>query len=172
MKQLLLGERDHGTRYPELYVQCMNKRCLRSRKETPIRLLVPVPLQTEPDPSLWPDDGRWLYLACPECILVFAYNRPGIAEFPPKGDEAWMCISFRCKAATCNAPAEFHVLIDTGKGTAAESQAREQLATGYWTGALPCGHPIIVAKEQNVIFEWDRGSIHGYDPNHWKWQRI
>ena len=159
-------------RHPELYVQCMNQRCSRSRKETPIRLLVPTPPQVGPDLSSWPNDGRSLFVACPECTLVFAYERARAAVFPPKEGEAWMSISFRCRAEGCNTPAEFHVLRDSATNAATESQLRKQLASGHWTGALPCGHPIIVARGQDVLFEWDRGRIHGYDPNHRKWERI
>jgi len=160
--------------HPELYVLCMNQRCPHSRVEMPIRLLVPSPPDTKPNPNFWPNDGHFLYVACPECVHVFAYRQAGAAEFSQKKDPGrmWMSISFRCATEGCNTPAEFHALLGTTVTQTANDELREKLASGYWKGVLQCGHPIVVGKKQNVRFEWDLGRMQGYDRSHRKWERI
>ena len=69
----------------------------------------------------------------------------------------------------CNTPAEFHVLIES---TVTKPEALAKLRSGYWTGVLPCGHPIALTNEKAVAFDWDTERMRGYDPGADHWKRI
>jgi hypothetical protein len=40
-----------------------------------------------------------------------------------------------------------------------ESEIYDLLASGYWTGAVQCGHPIGIKEYQKVSFDPIRGGI-------------
>lgn len=159
----------------DLVVHCPTDGC-RFQQE-PIRLLISNPEQTKTNPNLWPSDGTWLYLACPECKRVSAYCYTQIAGFPDDQDDfqtdtAWLRISFRCAEEGCNTPAELHVQIDTIQTQRTRPRLLDRLRTGYWSGTLQCGHPIAITSDQDPVLERALGTMQGYNPGHPRWKRI
>jgi hypothetical protein len=110
---------------------------------------MPLPLSTlrhvPEDQVEWPNDGSWLYVACPECNRVFAYSKIDLLPSPPAGphsDKFWLRISFRCAVENCGTPVQFHALVETTLTETTMTEWREKLANGYWKGAALCGHHI------------------------------
>ncbi len=143
--------------------------------DEPIRLLDASPPQTIHGREEWPEDGTFLYLACPECRHVSAHCHAYDAGFPESAhtlEKAWLRISFLCATQNCNTPKEFHVLMGTTVTQTTESELRAKLKAGYWTGVSPCDHPIYTNDAQNYVFEWVRGAIKGYNPRHPRWSDL
>ena len=142
---------------------------------------IPLPLSTlqhKPlDQAAWPNDAQWLYAACPVCKQVSAHLKFDLCNFQdlqsrPHVDKDWLRISFRCAQQGCGTPMQFHVLWEPTVTQTTKNELREKLQNGYWTGVSPCGHPISIANEQEVLFDWVRGRMQGYNPADPLWKRI
>lgn len=151
---------------PYFSVVCPELGCHREGKPIPLR--ASTPQRKDLDQDEWPNDGNPLYVACPECRHVSVHRRVGLACME-RESRAWLCIAFRCGLEGCNTPAEFHVLIEP---TATKPDVLSKLRNEYWTAVLPCSHPISIADDQAVAFDWDTERMRGYDPNADHWKRI
>src|SRR5229473_4562727 len=90
----------------DLFAKCPNEKCV------PIRLHVSNPERIAHDPTLWPTDGKPLFLECPSCKLVSAHFRADVLdapEVPHSKQMVWLRVSFRCSTIDCGLPVEFHV---------------------------------------------------------------
>jgi hypothetical protein len=155
---------------------CPSEAC-RTAKIRPIPLPPSTLVHSAPHPGWWPNDTHWLYAACPECRQVSAHLRFVVWEVQdsqstPHADKVWLRISFRCAQAGCNTPVQFHVLWVPTVTQTTESELREKLRTGYWTGVSPCGHPIAIANDQKVLFDWALGRMLGYNPTDRFWSEV
>lgn len=66
---------------------------------------------------------------------------------------------------------QFHVLQDSTVTESTESELRELLASGYWKGLSPCGHPIAIFGNQKVSFDLATpGRPRGYNRRHPFWK--
>jgi len=125
-------------------------------------------LQHKPlNPEEWPNDKELLYAACPDCRQVSAHLRFvlwNLPDFPsgPHADKSWLRISFRCAVEDCKTPVQFHTLV-IPTAEPARNEWREKLASGYWRGVSPCGHPIAITNDQKVGFAWVQGRMQGYN---------
>jgi len=156
----------------QAHLICKNRNC---------GLPIPLPLSTllhlVPHPQWWPNDSDWLYAACPECRQVSAHLRFSLWDFEdvrsrPHADKDWLRISFRCAQEGCNIPVQFHVLWVPTVTQTTETELREKLHTGYWTGVSPCGHPIAITNDQKIVFEWALGKMQGYNSNDRLWSEV
>ncbi|SRR5260370_3563280 len=157
----------------DYYVNCPIESCKFHR--APIRLLVANPQQTIGDLAEWPEDGTFLYLACPECRRVFVHCHAYQDDFPEEShnvEKAWLRISFRCAKENCRTPIEFHVLLETTVTQTTESELRTKLRTEHWTGVSPCDHPISTANILEFLFDFVRGKMRGYNPRHPRWNAL
>jgi hypothetical protein len=159
---------------PEVWecLYCLSAEC--HHKTIPIPLPFATPPPTEQNLGWWPNRVDWLYVACPECRQISAYVTSSPVVFQdskkrPHANKFWFCISFRCAVEGCNTPIQFHVLEEPTITQTTESEWRERLASGYWKGASPCGHPISITSGQKVSFHADQGRLWGYDPNDPAW---
>jgi hypothetical protein len=158
-----------------LYVNCPDQKCQFHLK--PIWLLVANPLQITVDPAVWPEDGRFLFVACPECRHVSAHLQAYEGD-PPEGDRSaqqpWLGIFFLCAIPGCRSPAEFLVRMDATVTQTTEPELREKLATGYWTGVSACEHPISTrdVPKDGFLFEWQRGMLRGHNTQHPRWNSL
>jgi hypothetical protein len=138
------------------------------RRHVPIPLRESTPQRRELDQDEWPNDGKKLYLACPDCNHVSVYNQAVLAAVEIELRE-WLCIAYRCGLEDCNTPVEFHILTET---TVQKTDILSKLRSEYWTAVLPCGHPISIEDGQGVFFRWDRGRMRGYDQEADHWRKI
>ena len=166
-----------SVRPPELWgcIYCMSPQCFRKRKPIPLPFPTPVPVVR--DLEWWPNDKDWLYFACPECRLITAHLGIQVVQFQdpqsrPHADKLWLCISFRCAVEGCNTPVQFHVLADSTITQTTESELREKLSSGYWSGVSPCKHETSITNDQKVRFEIVRGRLQGYNPEHREWSDL
>src|SRR5260370_3071542 len=152
------------------FVCCTSENCL-----TPMLLYVAKPLQPVLDPDWWPHGKNWVYVACPECKLVYAYI--GLESLQNQNtlpvDKLWLRISFRCAVEDCKTPVQFHVLINSTVTEESENEWREKLRTGYWRCACPSGHPSAIVENQKVSFDRIDGErLRGYNPDHPLWNEL
>ncbi len=68
-------------------------------------------------------------------------------------DQLLLRVSYLCAAQPCGVPVQFHFLHDTEITNNTQKELRDLLASGYWTGPSPCGHPIGVLGNQKVVFD-------------------
>jgi hypothetical protein len=131
----------------DLTVYCPNNECEFHQK--PILLPASTLPQTVDDPKGWPEDGTYLYLACPACRRVSAHfhgepiDLPEASQSEFRKDTDWLRVNYVCGVEHCKSPAEFRVLVRKGEDKSIRSELLDKLRLGHWTGNLPCGHPIV-----------------------------
>jgi hypothetical protein len=143
-----------------------------------IVLPFPTPKSIAGRPDWWPNERDWLYLACPDCKQISAYigfrsAAPLASQKKAHADELLWRISFRCAVEGCNTPVQFHVLAESTVTETTERELRAKLASGYWKGVSPCGHPIAITENQKLVFDLiHEGRLQGYNPNHRMWNNF
>ena len=157
----------------DFFVHCPDENC-RFHQDR-LRLLITNPAQLADDSALWPSDETDLYVSCPGCNVVSAYCHADMRDFPQDAQnqgEEWFRISFRCPAADCHSPLEFHALMGNTVLRQTEFTIHQKLRNETWEGASPCGHQICTTRHQYVVLSQDRGTMQGYKPKAFHWQGI
>jgi hypothetical protein len=161
----------------ELCVSCPNEDCDLSHE--PIRLVLANRERMVAGPVGWPEDETKLYIACPACRRVSVHGKADLCSLPEcdqsvaRKGRVWIRITVLCSSQGCNTLAEFHVLLNQASNRQLASELQTKLAMRYWTGFLPCGHPIATIPKGRWYFDRPHhGRLLGYKPrdHHWKLQ--
>jgi hypothetical protein len=144
----------------------------------PGQIVLPFPAleSNSEDQDWWPNQREWLYIACPECRQVAAHigccnEVISRSQSELHKDKFLLRISFLCAGQSCGVPVQFHVLQDSTVTENTESELRELLASNYWRGLSPCGHPINISGNQKVSFDLPTpGRPQGYNRRHAFWR--
>lgn len=153
----------------ELCVSCPNEDC--DFFHEPIRLVLANLERTVDGPVGWPEDETKLYIACPTCRRVSVHSQADLCDFPECGQSVvvkgrvWIRITLQCSSQGCNAPAEFHVLLNQASNRQLASELQTKLAMRHWTGFLPCGHSLATIPKGRWYFDRPpHGRLLGYRP--------
>ncbi len=168
----------------DLFVHCSNH-----APQSPagqIWLRVSKPEQTLNDPTAWPNDGLPIFLACPVCNQV-SKHFSGVQAFPPEelhnslqSGKVWLRVSYLCGMEDCEAPVEFHVLMDAPKGQKTRDGISDEvlrtsvllsLQRNRWTGYRPCGHDLRAVPDRFYRFRWME-KLQGYDELDPRWDEM
>lgn len=96
-------------------------------------------------------DGCELYLACPGCRRVSNY--PGLPVDDRSTPKVWIRIGFGCSTCGPKHLTEFNALVPDTEGRHMRNDVQTKLRMGYWTGTLPCGHPVMPTDDGGFCFE-------------------
>jgi len=125
--------------------------------------------RTVDGPAGWPEDKTKLYIACPKCRRVSAHSNANLCtecdQSVVRKGRVWIRITVQCSSQGCDTPAEFHVLLNQASNRQLASELQTKLAIRYWTGFLPCGHPIAAIPKGRWYFDRPHnGRLLGYKP--------